>query len=269
MRCSEATLLYIAKGHVSIVHDAGQLLLHSGMLAFLPAKREYRGIPEPVAETVTVYLDPVFASEQLRWLPCTGPFFETLLNATEPHPIQISPLHRSAVVQKLLEMVAVERNNSDSTRELRVFELLAALLSLISPAEVDPSDRTGLPLRREVSLAMEVLDAGLEQRWSIDRLASAVVLSSSQLTRLFTAQVGVTPARYIREMRAHRMRELLTPGHMTVAQAARAVGWQNPSVASRAYRMVFGYPPSAQHYRADRPQLQTEEATLVQARPKT
>ncbi|WP_374225794.1 MULTISPECIES: helix-turn-helix transcriptional regulator [unclassified Microbacterium] len=78
-------------------------------------------------------------------------------------------------------------------------------------------------------------------------LAEAVLLSRSQLNRLFQRDVGMGPAGFLRHQRVRRMAALLTATSETVETIARQVGWTNPSHAARAFRTVTGVSP--RHYR--------------------
>lgn len=91
--------------------------------------------------------------------------------------------------------------------------------------------------------AVALLRENPDRPWGVDELAHEVALSSSQLSRLFRDQVGLSPATYLRTVRADRMAELLASWSIGVAEAARAAGWENPTVASRAFKRRYGVSP--------------------------
>lgn len=94
--------------------------------------------------------------------------------------------------------------------------------------------------RREVIHVTDLMRYTLSRSWRIEELADAVALSRSQLDRLFRSQMGVAPGAYLAQLRADQMAELLTMKDSNVAEAARAVGWRNPTVAARIFKRRYG-----------------------------
>lgn len=233
------------------MHQEEHLILPLGSLAILPAKKSYVAVPEPHMETVAVHLDLAYLTDQLRWLPHTAPFLERLITAQQAELFPIHPRRRAALHQYLHELVYI---NDRPEAELRWMACLAAVVSLLQ--HVDPTDDEDgrfRPCRQEVMGAIRALVSAPERRWSAEQLASEVSLSPSQLRRLFIEHAGTTPFRYLRELRAQRMLDLLATGNFTVAEAAREVGWRDASHASRAFRSIYGHAPSTHLLkRADR-----------------
>jgi transcriptional regulator GlxA family with amidase domain len=69
-------------------------------------------------------------------------------------------------------------------------------------------------VRQVIALAEESLHRG----WSPAKLAALVNLSPSRLHQLFKDGTGVPPARYLRQLRMSRARELLETTHLSVKQ---------------------------------------------------
>ncbi|MGO1809727.1 MAG: helix-turn-helix domain-containing protein [Canibacter sp.] len=126
---------------------------------------------------------------------------------------------------------------------------LAWIAQRSSEAKIFPAR---VPSRREVLTAIALLRADLGRVWRIDELARKVALSTSQLVRLFKTQVSLSPATFLRILRVDRMAELLATTRLGAAEIATAVGWNDPSVASRAFKQRYGETPSvyAHFYRS-------------------
>ena len=242
VRHEAVKLLHILRGRTVISHEGGAMPLRQGAVVVLPPGRAYVGEPAPRVEIVTAYVDPLFAVEQLRWLPHSAGSLQPLLSPTEPHVVAVPPHHRRALHHHLLALAALGQPGAED--ELYALELFLQLMAQLRSGSIIRHDKHVLHTRREVTLAIQLLERHLDVRWTVDALAAAVSLSPSQLTRLFVQQVGITPARYLREARAHRMRELIAGEGLSVTQAAHEVGWPSISVAARAYRSVFGRTPS-------------------------
>ncbi len=93
-------------------------------------------------------------------------------------------------------------------------------------------------VRGHVVAALDVLRTRLAEPWTLDSLAAEVHLSRSQLVRAFDATVGMSPMAYLRKMRAERMARLLASTDLSIAGAARAVGWTDANYASRCFHIT-------------------------------
>ena len=63
--------------------------------------------------------------------------------------------------------------------------------------------------------------------------------------RAFDATVGTSPMAHLRQMRAERMARLLASTDLSVAEAARPVGWTNQFHASHIFHDAYGVSPTA------------------------
>lgn len=102
---------------------------------------------------------------------------------------------------------------------------------------------TGHPaVERLKQLLSDHLDQPSHQ---IGSLVAAAGLARDHLRRLFRAETGRTPARWIAEKRMEQAHRLLCTGSYRVAEVAEMVGYADPYHFSRVFRRVVGRPPSA------------------------
>ena len=99
-------------------------------------------------------------------------------------------------------------------------------------------------VRGHVVSAVNLLHCRLAEPWTLDELAAEVHLSRSQLVRAFDAVTGMSPMAYLRKMRVERMARLLASTDLSVAEAARSVGWKNQFHASQTFHGAYGIPPT-------------------------
>lgn len=118
------------------------------------------------------------------------------------------------------------------------------------PTAPDRSATRGV-VRGHVVTAVRVLRDRLTDSWALDALAREVNLSRSQLVRAFDATVGISPMAYLRKMRVERMGRLLVLTDLSVAEAARLVGWKNQFHASQCFHAHYGVSPT--EYRRRQP----------------
>ncbi|MFU8874569.1 helix-turn-helix domain-containing protein [Micromonospora sp. SL4-19] len=89
-----------------------------------------------------------------------------------------------------------------------------------------------------------MLDADL----GIAALAARAAVSERHLTRLFTAHLGQTPARYVRAVRTEAAAQLLVSSRLPLPRIAARCGFTSAEALRRAFLDRYGITPS--HYRA-------------------
>ncbi|OBB59141.1 AraC family transcriptional regulator [Mycobacterium sp. 852013-51886_SCH5428379] len=77
---------------------------------------------------------------------------------------------------------------------------------------------------------------------TVKSLAAQAALSTRQLTRLFHAEFGTTPARYVEAVRIDIGRAALDAGH-TVGESARRAGFKSPETFRRVFVSHLGVSP--------------------------
>lgn len=99
-----------------------------------------------------------------------------------------------------------------------------------------------------VEHAMRVLEADPAEPWTLQQLGTRVNLAPGYLIRVFGKQVGMSPMAYLNRIRAERAAGLLIETELPISTIGAAVGWHDPSHATRRFRSTFGLSPS--QYRA-------------------
>jgi transcriptional regulator GlxA family with amidase domain len=129
----------------------------------------------------------------------------------------------------------------DIARELVVFMQRPGGQSQFSTAIATPPAR-GDVLR---SLIASVL-ADPAADHSLPAMAASAAVSTRHLARLFRAELGTTPARWVERVRLDRAQQLLLEGH-SVTSAARHSGLGTDETLRRAFARHLGTTPT--HYR--------------------
>jgi transcriptional regulator GlxA family with amidase domain len=80
--------------------------------------------------------------------------------------------------------------------------------------------------------------------WSVESLAGVAQTSRSVFSERFTALVGVPPAHYLTRWRMHLASRWLRTDRVSVAEAARRLGYESEAAFSRAFKRSHGVPPS-------------------------
>ena len=89
--------------------------------------------------------------------------------------------------------------------------------------------------------------ADLARPWTLDELSRKVSYSRFHLTRIFAAQTGLTPMRYLSKLRFEEAAHLLATTSMNVAHVSSSVGFYSVGSFSSAFTRHFGM--TASEYR--------------------
>ncbi|WP_421907516.1 AraC family transcriptional regulator [Mameliella sp.] len=101
--------------------------------------------------------------------------------------------------------------------------------------------------RRRVDAVRGVIDharANLDRPLSIDEMAAIAGYSRSHFTRVFEQSEGISPARFMLELRLREALAQLQSGGKTVKQIAFDCGFRDPSYFAKTFRRVYGIAPS-------------------------
>ncbi len=98
--------------------------------------------------------------------------------------------------------------------------------------------------RREVVRAREHLENHWREDFDAEALARLVKLSSSQLSRLFRQDTGLTPYGYYQQIRLDRFKAALKDPELSIAQAFSACGMEHQGNATRFFKERTGLTPS-------------------------
>lgn len=96
----------------------------------------------------------------------------------------------------------------------------------------------------QVGHAIAWIGQNFRERFSIERLAAEVGMSSSSLHEHFRAVTAMTPLQFQKQLRLQDARSLMLVQDIDTATAAFRVGYESPSQFSREYRRLFGEPPA-------------------------
>lgn len=89
------------------------------------------------------------------------------------------------------------------------------------------------------------LDQHYAESLDRDALAAKAHLSPAQFHRVFLQCTGVSPMRFLREVRVRRAQRALMSTNLSVQEIARQVGYEDPFVFSKIFKRISGLGPRA------------------------
>ncbi|MFB8280407.1 GlxA family transcriptional regulator [Nocardia colli] len=110
------------------------------------------------------------------------------------------------------------------------------------------------PPRLEPLRALQIwIEENLSADLTLDALAQQAGMSTRHFSRVFAAELGVTPARYVEKARVAAARRLLETTDHPVDRIALAVGLRRPETLYRTFLRLVGVAPGAYRERFARP----------------
>lgn len=100
-------------------------------------------------------------------------------------------------------------------------------------------------INSKISRILNHVHRDFETTFSVEELAQDAGMSVSSFHRSFREVTGDSPVQYIKKVRLHRARDLITNGNIRPSEAASQVGYSSPSQFSREFSRHFSMPPSA------------------------
>ena len=100
------------------------------------------------------------------------------------------------------------------------------------------------PLPQVVEIALKVLQQDFAFLDGVGDLAQRLHVSQEYLTRTFRNHVGMTPGKYLIQVRVEHAKLLLQQGDHSIAFVADACGFANSNYFARVFRSLVGVSPS-------------------------
>lgn len=125
----------------------------------------------------------------------------------------------------------------------RALEILAAALDAIVASKAATSIRETRIARIEMAASM--LAANMEAPLNLHKLANDVGLGPDTLERGFRSHLGMTPRKYLSNIRMLEAARLIQGANLSIAEIGRLVGFANHSAFTRAYGRAFDRSPRA------------------------
>lgn len=125
---------------------------------------------------------------------------------------------------------------------------LAGIADSMTGSLVDPRRPAGARKRsRRASLvrALEDLEPGGLEGFSVGLLADRLGVSVRQTSRLVRAELGTSLPAYLAALRVERARKLLAQDDRTITEIALETGWRSLSHFNAVFRRYVGMTPSA------------------------
>ncbi|NRA39818.1 MAG: helix-turn-helix transcriptional regulator, partial [Planctomycetes bacterium] len=131
--------------------------------------------------------------------------------------------------------------SSDSVQRLQAPQLLHQLMSLCLEHISDVNKAQDNV--QQIEHAEYIASASLESDFGVAAFAAAAGLSPSRFHDCYKNLRGITPLRFLTDMRMQRARELLADSSLSIGNIASLVGHPDPTVFGRIFKREHGLTP--------------------------
>lgn len=210
---------------------------------------------------------------QSLWVSPSADPITLRLNSTLKYlRVSIDPLHLGRLISPSLdEVVPVRLRRTYAVQSPQISHLMMALR-----AEADDRNPSGLAtieavttalghhLMREAGIeqprpvrihgglsgaakrrVLEMIDAALDARLTIEVLAREVGLSPAHFARAFKETLGRAPHQYLLALRLERARRLIETSQQSLSEIAQRTGFADQAHLTRLFKRAFGTTPGA------------------------
>ena len=212
-------------GPVRLTCEKGSFLLESGQAVALPAEHPLDALFQGEGCLEVLCLEGSIPSQLLRrsqelggWVyPGGADALREAMDALSADPDGIPPQDASAAVYR-------------------------ALTRLYGTGTMARKQEDHLP--QVVEIALKVLQQDFAFLDGVGDLAQRLHVSQEYLTRTFRTHVGMTPGKYLNQVRLEHAKLLLQQGDHSIAFVADACGFANGNYFARVFRSCVGVSPS-------------------------
>lgn len=218
--------VYCISGSATYYFSDGEVTLLPRHLIYLPAHCAYR---VETGEQVFHHITANFRLDR-----------EDLPGGTPAGRYPAIPTDSSRLPEDLMELAEIWRRKPVGYLLQAKAVLYRVLYFYVSALQQENHSGEYLSIRQ----GKEFMDERFFSGKSMAEIAAMCHLSETHFRRLFTRVVGMPPHTYLRERRMAQAKELLRAEEFSVAEVARAVGFEDSNYFSRVFRESVGMTPS-------------------------
>ncbi|RAP75604.1 AraC family transcriptional regulator [Paenibacillus montanisoli] len=158
-------------------------------------------------------------------------------------PVRLRPKHPLALRDKFLEMVECWQHR-DPLMQLRAQSLGTEVILAILEDHTDLK-QTEKAAPQRMNWITSFLSLNLAEPLSISEMAARANLSPSRFSAKFKEQLGVSPHKYLLQLRIRHAQELLTGSKHTIEDIADYCGFADVHHFTKAFKKEVGTAPGA------------------------
>jgi AraC-like DNA-binding protein/mannose-6-phosphate isomerase-like protein (cupin superfamily) len=202
----------------------------------------------------------LFSAEEIAALRALPGFWRLFIGSEEAsadthsdssHRLHLSPEQHRTVNEMLAEIcteyVAPEPAAVLLTRS-QLFRLLVSVTRSQEPGREVARSEPQRACSSDIANILRICEERFQEPLTVPQLAALLFLSPGHFSEIFTREVGVPPATYLRRLRLEHAQTLLRTTVLSVTAIAHQTGFSDGPHLTRAFQSAFHLTPTA--YRA-------------------
>lgn len=166
----------------------------------------------------------------------TNEFIEACLGKRDKNAIvniQTDVISRTRLTRELAEALS-----GPTTDRVEIEEALRSLIQICKISTCMPEDSSAFLVRK----TCKFIKSNYPLLMRTEDLAEKAGVHKSHFVRTFKNATGLTPQKYIRQVRVAKARDLISNGSV-LSEVAQMVGFCDQAHLTREFKKVFGVPP--------------------------
>lgn len=153
------------------------------------------------------------------------------------------PEHPKKFTDALDELFVIA-DSSDYIRDMKIFEKLTSLLTLLMEESWHPENSGKISAKKQdLQRVKEYIDRNFQQKLSLDALAETFFINKFYLTRIFKEQFGITVNSYLLQVRITHAKQLLRFSDLSIEKIAQECGMSDANYFARMFKKIEGIAP--------------------------
>ncbi len=233
----------VTEGKMTVECDGRALTIDEGHLVFVPHGCNCTEICVEAGELIWINITAWYLDDDyIRGYLDRGHLRASAVDSTWMHAAQFDITNNKEL---LALSERIERNFAlaGSSHQAKCMRDIYDIISKIQAQQgVSNYQRSQYEIIRP---AVNYIDLNYsDQQLNNTRLANAAGISEVYLRKLFSNLFGITPAKYVADLRIEKAKSMLVSEYMSVSEVAEAVGFSNIYHFSKTFKRITGYTPT-------------------------
>ncbi|WP_309119777.1 AraC family transcriptional regulator [Paenibacillus sp.] len=220
---------FVIEGKVEVNYGANRIVLSHGdaFCMFPGAVYQYRYVPSE--KPLSMY-----------WISFTGSLSEAMLTRIGFRE-SASYLKQVLTTELLLTIKNLFHPASDGPKgQLRLQSSLYGIFSHMMP---DDERSTNKQVPQLIAGSLKFMDAHYSEGINVKDVAANATLHRTYFSKIFTEHVGMSPKKYLENLKMEKSLELLQNTSYTISVISHSLGYTDPYTFTHAFTRHFGVSP--------------------------
>ncbi|TLS51845.1 AraC family transcriptional regulator [Paenibacillus antri] len=220
---------FVIEGKVEVNYGTNRIVLFPGdsFCMFPGVVYQYRYVPSE--KPLSMY-----------WISFHGPLSEAMLTRIGFRE-STSYLKQVATKELLLTIKNLFHPASDGPKgRLRLQSSLYGIFSHMMPDDSRPANK---PIPQRIAGSLKFMDAHYAEGITVKDAAASATLHRAYFSKIFTEHVGMSPKKYLENLKMAKSLDLLRNTSYTVSVISHSLGYSDPYAFTHAFTRYFGVSP--------------------------